>query len=519
MAHSPIRSPPRSSEMMRTSSDTDVGESGVASHRSNTPADVEHVATKNPTQGAFIFRLPAEILIKIVKMAVHDSSVDPVEEGSCEDEGCTECDRPCNTSNAKSLCLVSGKFRDIAQPLLFRVVVLRSLKSSSRMRHALSENVHLRKHCRQISIVVAQDSEKKSFPMGRDVLAYLNNVQCIQLHGMVWDKEDEEIMKGLAAHADSVEHLFLTGGFWSSTFFRFINGATNFSRLTTLNIGCDGSAALFEEEEPPSLAHAKQHTSPVTSLTMGSEDQNPEHSSTLIMWAKSLEKFTFGIHGMYDSDFTIPTLLLRLTNALLVHAETLKSVDISCVVKTEHTFNAKLFPNLEYLRLSRWHMEGPLEFDEEYTKIIGPRLKTFVWNFNDHGLAQRYLLLDDFDEPEETWLCELVKAAVGLELQEIQIEFTPIRHKEMTQQLFEMGFVFPWSRMDDIRDAIMRPAGIDLTYNEPSISKDQWYTRTYDWGSDDDTEGFFEDLSDDEMEEEADDEMEEITGSESNSDV
>jgi hypothetical protein len=323
---------------------------------------------------------------------------------------------------------------------------------------------------------------------------------------MTHSDEEEEIMKGLATHADRLEHLFLSGGYWSSAFFRLINGTTDFSRLMTLNIGCDGSHEPLDHL--PSLARVKKRTSPITSLAIINEDQDPESSSTLIAWSKALEKFAYITCGMGTEN---AALLLFLTDLLLVHAETLKSVDITHVVKVSNLFNATLFPNLEFLRLSRWHMEGPLVFNQEYAKILGPRLKTLVWNFKDHAFVQGYLLLDNFGEDEETWLRELVTAAADSELSQVQVEFTPVRNKLMTWYVYDSGAAYPWDRMDNVRDSIMQQVGISLTYNKPSISKQQWLGYTDDWGP--------EELIGGESDAGLDEEVEEETGEDTTSEV
>jgi hypothetical protein len=185
----------------------------------------------------------------------------------------------------------------------------------------------------------------------------------------------------------------------------------------------------------------------------------------MIRWPRTLEKFTFHMSGFYEEP---STMLVALTTSLLIHERTLKSVDISHVINASHIFDARLFSNLEYLRLSRWHLEDqPLVFTQEYTKILGPRLKILVWNFDDYQLLLDYLQLNDFGEEEELWLCELAKAAADSKLQELRIEFTPIT------DLSHTGPIYPWDRMDKVRDTVMRQIGVSLKYNEPSVSKER----------------------------------------------
>jgi hypothetical protein len=157
---------------------------------------------------------------------------------------------------------------------------------------------------------------------------------------------------------------------------------------------------------------------------------------------------------------------------LLVHHNSLKHIVIGQLSwnGTQRRFNAAIFPKLEFLHLSRWQIQSPLQFTPEDAHVLGPRLKTFVWDFSTHGgWGERWR---DFGEAEAAWIWELAACAVSREttLAKIEIEYKP---SECPHDATEaMGY--PWDRMDAIRDQILKPNGLQLSYNKPPISKERW---------------------------------------------
>jgi hypothetical protein len=469
MAHSPTRPPPLDSKPLDADacSGTDVGRLGASTDRNSPLVHAERDTMLDPDQEAYILRLPVEVLTMIVELAVSGSR-ESFNDYYGVDHSCTECNLTCNKANAKAACLVSRTFRDIAQPILFRVIYVHSPKAASRIRHILLKNDHLRKHCRHLSIVDADGPSPKLFSRWKDILRWSVNVRCVRISiEMFPEKMCRNLAKGLATHANQLKHLSLSGQYFYSNMLRIVK-TVEFPRLTKLDIdrlGCD-------DWDRTLLAPDKQRISPVISLTIVDEVDDPECALSLITWPKALEHFTF--QGTCNVQH-FPTILQALTDSLSIHENTLKSVDISHVIGVSHLFDARLFPNLEFLRLSRWHLEiEPLVFTQEHSKILGPRLKVFVWNFDDYQDLLSRLNLEDFRKEDELWLRELAKAAAGSKLQEVRIEFTPVKDDEETMELYHYGFTYPWDRMDKVRDTVMRQIGVNLTYNEPSVPRDIW---------------------------------------------
>lgn len=160
---------------------------------------------------------------------------------------------------------------------------------------------------------------------------------------------------------------------------------------------------------------------------------------------------------------------------LSIHREAIKTINIGYLSRdggsNKHIFDATLFPNLESLRLSRWQM-GPsgalLPFSAENACLLGPKLKLFGWSFviND----QHSESWNDFGVKEEEWIRELGNAAIARKaaLKMIEIQFWPDYWYETG------GEEYPWDRMNHVRDGLLRPNGIDLCYNTPVISRENW---------------------------------------------
>lgn len=156
---------------------------------------------------------------------------------------------------------------------------------------------------------------------------------------------------------------------------------------------------------------------------------------------------------------------------LLVHRFSLKHVKMGYLSHrgSHRLFNATLFPNLEFLGLSRWQMDNSITFFPEDSIVLGPSLKTFHWDFSIYD--QHSESWDSFGEAEVNWLRGLAEFAVSQKaaLAKFEIDFTPDQYYFSTE---ETGY--PWDRMDNLRDGILRPLGIDLVYNKPLISKSEW---------------------------------------------
>jgi hypothetical protein len=186
-----------------------------------------------------------------------------------------------------------------------------------------------------------------------------------------------------------------------------------------------------------------------------------------IQWPASLTRFIFG--SIYNNQHVMDYPMFE--EWLLIHRCTLKHVEIGYLHGhgNSRLFNATLFPKLEFLRLSRWQMHHPARFTPEDANVLGPSLKTFAWDFSVYD--QHTEAWSDFGESEANWIKKLAEVAVSRKaaLGEIHIQFAPNPFQETTE---EVGY--PWDWMDKVRNETMKPKGLDMVYNEPTISKDAW---------------------------------------------
>jgi hypothetical protein len=233
------------------------------------------------------------------------------------------------------------------------------------------------------------------------------------------------------------------------------------STIHLLEIPNRNKLALTNSSPPQTL-----RTAPFTSLSISDYNETPHATLLLLHWPKILTSFTF--ESFYSNPYTMTYPLFE--TWLLVHSTTLTYIDIGYLRSPSRLFNATLFPNLEFLRLSRWQMHTPVQFvDEEDGNILGPALKTFSWSFtiyDQHSEGWR-----SFGDAEENWVRRLGECAArrGAGLEKIEILFRPDDYWGTKE---EMGY--PWDRMDRVRDEILRPNGVELVYSEPLISRDAW---------------------------------------------
>jgi hypothetical protein len=232
----------------------------------------------------------------------------------------------------------------------------------------------------------------------------------------------------------------------------------------------------------------KRRTASFTSLRVSDYEERPEATFLLLQWPAMLTHFKFdSFYNRHIMDYPM------FETWLLIHQNSLTHIEIGYLSThgSNRLFNATLFPNLEYLGVSRWQMHIPVQFWPTDTNVLGPRVKTFAWDFSIYD--QHSESWCDFGEAEANWIRELAEFAVAYKaaLARIKIQFAPDGYWGTTE---EMGY--PWDRMDSVREETLKPNGLDLVYNKPSVSKDAWlrYVRTGELESDAD-EACFNDLA------------------------
>jgi hypothetical protein len=206
----------------------------------------------------------------------------------------------------------------------------------------------------------------------------------------------------------------------------------------------------------------------------------------ILMWPACLAKFT--CLGRFD--FNIESGRSRLDletvwSALVLHRLSLESIRIGSVCDpvsyvdrgkgmlgaADFTF----FESLRFLSLSHW-ATGFGAQDSVTALELAPRLETFEWTFDAED--GRPLFLNDFQQREENFLRRLGTTAVKQQvpLRKIAIVFTPLpavgtwEDADLSISVAVGYFEYPWDRMDRLADEFRR-VGIELTYNDPSVTR------------------------------------------------
>jgi len=160
-----------------------------------------------------------------------------------------------------------------------------------------------------------------------------------------------------------------------------------------------------------------------------------------------------------------------MASALHPHKSTLRTLIIGSLPERSLVgFTLNEFVELEELNLSYW--ATGCEAGSE-TRFLAPRLRKFTWSF--HVEDQHSESYSDFQQPQETWLRTLVLAAVKqqIPLQQIHIVFHPRDYRKPGEA---RPLQWPWDCMDNVGSA-MRDVGMLLSYDKPSISRQDFYSR------------------------------------------
>lgn len=197
-------------------------------------------------------------------------------------------------------------------------------------------------------------------------------------------------------------------------------------------------------------------------------------------WTPTLEHFRLDTtyHDYcYIPFHTGPWSLDTLQSILAIHRTTLRSIDISTIDRPGLSgFDMRPFERLEELRLTPCTMFGSGEIavvdNHNMALLLAPRLRCFHFDlvFNDQLCRKE---LDSFGVAEQNWLRVFAHMAVeqNCPLQEIKIELSPrptfrsVEHCNMC--------IYPWDRMDALGRELA-PEGIQVRYNPPNLSRDDW---------------------------------------------
>ncbi|KAL2022953.1 hypothetical protein VTK56DRAFT_4168 [Thermocarpiscus australiensis] len=136
------------------------------------------------------------------------------------------------------------------------------------------------------------------------------------------------------------------------------------------------------------------------------------------------------------------------------------------------------FECLTFLSLSYWDTGCYLG----ESGLLAPRLQVFRWTFDERKNAapDDALVLNHFQQATEDFLRRLAQAAVSRKcpLRNIEIVFTPTAYVGSNasgpgQWASNRDLEYPWDCMVRLAEEI-HPWGIELTYNEPSVPREEF---------------------------------------------
>jgi hypothetical protein len=195
----------------------------------------------SPNQGeAFIFRLPEEILLRVLEFTT--THVD------CWGALCYGCRHSRNYRGIKTLLCVCRSFHRIASPLLFHTLSFISYRrqlvppsrSVQRFHRQLKTDPSRGRHCRALAVTIdditSKPKTKGDFDIANDLASWFTQVRCLRIHGgfergqYTWDW-----IRNVVQHMPMVDHLAISREGWGLHLDPIIQNL-NFPFLTKLDI-------------------------------------------------------------------------------------------------------------------------------------------------------------------------------------------------------------------------------------------------------------------------------------------
>ena len=200
-------------------------------------------------------------------------------------------------------------------------------------------------------------------------------------------------------------------------------------------------------------------------LVISDYSDTPAALESLLAWPEILEHFVFERIYYTEHHWSFGTF----ESILKRHQSTLKTLCIGQLFGRTTCINVTPFSNLEELNLSRWALDCTP--DIAVSMLLGPKLKTFIWDFGIYD--QHSESWSDFSQREQEWILEFARltAARKSALKKIKIRFEPDEWSTPNTPGSYESVGFPWDRMDAV-DVLIRPLGMILEYfPPPALSK------------------------------------------------
>ncbi|KAF7516711.1 hypothetical protein PCG10_001978 [Penicillium crustosum] len=424
---------------------------------------------------AFILKLPDELLGMII------SHMAPI-----IDDFKYLCEQYQPYQMAVALSLVCKRFYRITVPYLYAELVVntgdntwrRPTQISKYLHRTFRENPLLWKLCRHLTVTCDESSNDNLYAV-TDFLNWLTAAKSLTFWGFGGNKAWELLRLGIE-YISGCDILSLNASHYNLHLPFVIDALGDFKsgslpNLQTLKLG---GVSIYGDQICQEELREKAGTAPFTKLQLRSFLLTPKSLEALVRWPRRLEEFElkysfgddFATSGLYGS-----WSLATLQPILYTHRKTLRSIKLYGLHKSGFDgFDLREFENLEKLSLAS-HFSGHQLFKmneicEPPDSLLAPRLRVFHWDLTllDQQCGES---LRDFGQAEEDWLRLLARKAIKhrCPLRRIEITFNP----DVDQYISITDEVYPWDRMDAM-GADLRPYGIEVSYNSPSVSRERY---------------------------------------------
>ncbi|SPO06417.1 uncharacterized protein DNG_09107 [Cephalotrichum gorgonifer] len=415
-----------------------------------------------------IFRLPDELLLRIVKLATtwEPPTLDPWEQ-----------DRPSDKHLFfVSPSLVCRRFHRLVTPLMYddldicvssadethRPVL--SLGALQNLQRTLTETPVLRQHTRMLQITVRAEHSDNPTVVNTlvDLVGLLTEMRSLTLFFPYQGTEgDLSLVRAAARHMAKLEDLTLFTG----------------NECPDLGLVCEALSPLRHLHKfsyyPGSCqledSNSLRCSSSIKTLELSIFTGSAEDLHRFLAWPIRLEFFTLG--NLFRHRHNPCLSLSVVASALAPHKSTLRHLSIGYLpIKGLEDFDLTGFENLEELTLSSWTTRSDFFMNGE--RLLAPRLRKFTWNFPVEE-ERGYGPLHEFKEPQAAWLRLFARAAVGagLPLSLIYVDFYGVDNCGWSDNL---PAIYPWDHIDRVADEV-KGAGIEVVYPKPILTREDFF--------------------------------------------
>ncbi|KAJ5085586.1 F-box domain protein [Penicillium argentinense] len=412
-------------------------------------------------------------------------------------------------SELRALALVCRRIHRLVTPLLFEGITFyheyvcpscikdRSIVPPCRralaLHRVLRDNPPLRAKCLSLDIIIddTADTSDEDFQVANDLITWLTRTRSLRFYGGFHEGVSEgqranalALIRNASKGMVQLKEFLLDGDEFNSRGLSLAEAMENisFPSLEVLAMISNGPSDPADLRRM--LSSKKSRGAPFTSLTLKYCKDLPEAIEQFVYWPKQLVDFTVNTSG---NKLVSRVSLRDAQKWLSIHKDTLKYLYIDLLGHDQGLhFDASIFSRLEALRLSRTQLNdeddrwnNDLRWEPSHAdRVLSPKLQTFGMSFGIMGCC----LINNFGDKEVNWLRCLGKAAASKRsaLDTIEILFNPLSAYPHKYGAYPEDYGYPWDRISGLQAELAR-YGIDLVYNSPPWTKEEWEAMISRW--------------------------------------